>query len=447
MSSGQFEEPAHGRHAQPRRRPTGRRRWLVAAGAVAALTGMVAPPAGSQGLKAVGHVAEDAELPRSLSAQWAIPALSDGAPAGAITLANAPARTTGPEPAPEAVITGLAANGIPNVALNAYRVAAARMAAAKQSCGIDWSLLAGIGRIESNHGRYGGAVLGSDGTASPKILGPALDGVRFAYIGDSDGGEWDGDTTYDRAMGPMQFIPTTWRSYAIDADGNGTSDPFNINDAALAAANYLCVAGGDLRTDPGQRRAVLAYNHSDEYVAEVLALARAYAGGIPVADLPLVGDTSGPVPPPSRYFGAPAAPGPAIGARDRTTSPPDQTTGQTAQPSGAGAPPAQAAVPAGGGTAQPASGGAPGSSPQQGSATPPTSGQAPPATSGGQSAPTPAPAPPPAPVPVPLPQLPVNPPPAPPVPPTPPAPPVPGVTCTLLGPLGQPLLPQLPVCP
>jgi hypothetical protein len=271
--------------------------------------------------------------------------------------------------------------------------------------------------------------------------------VKFAYIGDSDDGQWDGDTSYDRAMGPMQFIPTTWRSYAIDADGNGTTDPFNINDAALAAANYLCVAGGNLRTDAGQRRAVLAYNHSDEYVAQVLALARAYAGGIAVADLPLVGDTSGPVPPPSRFSGAPAAPGPAIGARDTTSSPPEQTAPYSPPPTSGGAPAAQPAA-AGGGTGTPPAAGGDGkaSTPQQGVAAPPASGQAPPPTSGGQPEPAPAPAPLPLPLPVPVP-VPNNPLPPPPVNPLPPAPLEPGVTCTLLNPLGQPLLPGLPVCP
>ncbi len=136
-------------------------------------------------------------------------------------------------------------------------------------------------------------------------------------------GSWDDDTSYDRAMGPMQFIPTTWRAYAIDADGNGETDPFNINDAALAAANYLCTAGGNLRTDAGQRDAVFAYNHSDSYVNQVLALARAYAAGIPVADLPMSGITSGAVPAPD-WTGIPAAPGPAIGARDTTPSPQGQ---------------------------------------------------------------------------------------------------------------------------
>jgi membrane-bound lytic murein transglycosylase B len=452
MSAGQTEEPGgpgdagqpvEGRHRRPRQ-PAGRRRWLVAAGVVAAFTGMVAPPAESQPLHVVGEVSDD--LPGSATAQWAIPSLSEGAPPGAITLANAPTQSTGPQPAAPPDITGLAANGIPNVALNAYRVAAARMASAKPSCGIDWSLLAGIGRVESNHGRYGGAVLSPDGTASPRILGPALNGVGFAYIGDSDDGRWDGDTSYDRAMGPMQFIPTTWRSYAIDADGNGTTDPFNINDAALAAANYLCVAGGDLRTDAGQRRAVLAYNHSDEYVAEVLALAHAYAAGIPVADLPLMGNTSGPVPPPSGFFRAPAAPGPAIGARDTTSSPPEQTTGQSPQSAGGGSPPDQGPASPGGSPAQPAgtnTGTGSGPAPQQGPA-PANSGQSPPATSAGQLGPVLLPVPPP-----PAPSNPLPPPPPPPADPLPPAPPplVPGVTCTLLDLFGRPLQEALPVCP
>jgi hypothetical protein len=243
-----------------------------------------------------------------------------------VILPAAPAHVADPAPADPTAITGLAANGIPNAALNAYRVAADRIDAALPSCGIDWSLLAGIGRVESNHGRFAGAVLNPDGTSSPKIVGPALDGVQFAFIADTDNGRWDGDGIHDRAVGPMQFIPSTWRSYAIDADGNGTTDPLDIDDAALAAAHYLCVAGGDLRTDAGKRRAVLAYNHSDSYVDQVLALAAAYAAGIPVADLPLVGDRTGPVPAPSGNYTGPAAPGPALGVGDTTPSPEGQAT-------------------------------------------------------------------------------------------------------------------------
>ncbi|MGY2128323.1 lytic transglycosylase domain-containing protein [Blastococcus sp. SYSU DS0617] len=375
--------------------------------------------------------------------------LSAGAPPGAVTLAAQPVRGAEQQPAGTPVIEGLAANGIPNVALNAYRVAATRMNTTRPSCGIDWSLLAAIGRVESNHGRFGGAVLNGDGTSTPEIRGPALDGGQFAYIGDSDGGRFDHDTRYDRAVGAMQFIPTTWRSYAVDGDGNGTTDPFDIDDAALAAANYLCVAGRDLRTDSGQRRAVFAYNHSDTYVAQVLALARAYASGIPVATLPLVGDTSSPVPPPSGNYRAPAAPGPAIGAQDMTPASGDTAgvrTG-TSQPP----PPAPPAPPApsGGGTPPPA---AAGGTRQQNDAPAPRPAPAP-APLPAQPAPPPpaaAPAPAPAPLPVPLP-LPLPSGPAPAAPALPAAEPVaelvPGVTCSLTSGLGLPLLPNLPLCP
>ncbi|WP_220036014.1 lytic murein transglycosylase, partial [Modestobacter versicolor] len=302
------------------------------------------------------------------------------------------------------------------IGLNGYRVAATRMTATRPGCGLDWSLLAGIGRVESNHGRYGGAVLNDDGTSTPQIIGPPLDGVQFAFISDSDGGQWDGDRSYDRAVGPMQFIPGTWRSYGVDGDGDGDEQPTDIDDAALAAASYLCVAGGDLTTDAGRRRALLAYNHSDSYVDQVLALAAAYAAGIPVADLPLVGDTTSPVPAPSGAGSGPAAPGPAIGAGDSTPSRPGQPTvlpGQPA-PAAAGSEPQPAGAPAG---EPPASGGGgTGAGSGSGSGTGSGAGSGPGAGSGGGSgssaggqqvppapAPPSAPALPPAPQPVPVP--------------------------------------------
>lgn len=397
---------------------------------------------------------------RTSTAEPAASPLSRGAPEGAITLPPLPVAVPQPQPATPAVITGLAENGIPNVALNAYRVAATRMNASKPGCGIDWSLLAAIGRVESNHGRFGGATLGPDGTSTPEIRGPALDGVQFAFIADSDDGAFDHDPTYDRAVGPMQFIPTTWRAYAVDGDGNGTTDPFDIDDAALGAANYLCTAGGDLRTDAGQRKAVFAYNHSDAYVAQVLALARSYATGVPVDALPLSGDTTSPVPAPSGSVRGPAAPGPALGVRDTTpasgdtvlpnrgpaaSSPgPADAAAAPAAADGSAAPPAPAGGSGGGGSPAPAGGG-------NGSAPAPAPGSAP------APAPAPAPAAPAAPAlplpSLPLPGLPTLPLPTPPPPPTAtPAPPqvvelVPGLTCTLLGPLGVKLLPSLPVCP
>jgi hypothetical protein len=244
--------------------------------------------------------------------------------------------------------------------------------------------------------------------------------VGSAFIGDTDRGAWDGDTVHDRAVGPMQFIPATWRAYGIDADGTGVADPFNINDAALAAAHYLCVAGGDLRSPAGQRRAVLAYNHSDSYVDEVLALARAYATGIPAADLPLLGDTTGAVPAPSRTFGGPAAPGPAIGARD--TTPAGADTVIPGQQAGSGSAAGAGDPGTGGASGQPAADGNAGGPPAGSGGQPAaTGGTGDPATQGGSAPPpnpAPAPAPPnPVPVPAPAPVPPVvpNPPPVPPL--------------------------------
>lgn len=194
------------------------------------------------------------------------------------------------------VISGLAANGIPSVALNAYRVAAARMASVAPGCGIPWYLLAGIGREESDHGRFGGAVLRADGVSTPAIIGPALDGIHWDFIpAPANGLALDGDAKYAHALGPMQFIPSTWANYGADANGDGKADIFNINDAALGAARYLCAAGGDLTTVKGQTRAVLAYNHNSQYLAQVLALANAYRKGITITGLP-VGITSGKLP-------------------------------------------------------------------------------------------------------------------------------------------------------
>jgi len=440
-----------GRHAARTTRTgsgvTRRHRWPVLA-AVAALGVLAVPPSSSpHDLRgAVAEVADGTQLPGDLSRAATISFLSSGAPTGAILLPTAPAQTGDQAPIAPAVISGLAANGIPNVALNAYRVAATRMTNSSPDCGIDWSLIAGIGRVESNHGRFGGATLNSDGTSTPKIMGPPLNGVSFAFIRDTDGGSFDGDTSVDRAVGPMQFIPSTWQAYGVDADGNGSADPFNINDAALASAHYLCVAGGNLRTDAGQRKAVMAYNHSDSYVNEVLALAHAYASGIPVADIPLVGNTTGSVPAPgafgsARYANGPANPGPAMGANDTTPAngpttgaapdggqpsggaPAGQDSGSTPPPSGTESGPTSPTGPTG--TQSTTSGPAPSNPAPQ-----PSSGPAPAAP----ALPVPAPAPLPLPVPAPAPA---------------PAPaPVPGVTCTTLDPLtGLKLIATLPLCP
>jgi membrane-bound lytic murein transglycosylase B len=169
---------------------------------------------------------------------------------------------------------------IPAPAIAAYQRAAAIMRGADEGCRIDWSLLAAIGAVESGHGTAGGSALRSDGVAVPAIVGIRLDGRRgVANISDTDGGRYDGDKSFDRAIGPMQFIPTTWGVVGVDADNDGRRNPQDVDDAALAAAVYLCSGEGDLSTPAGMRHAVLRYNHSAAYVDEVAAIARSYAVG------------------------------------------------------------------------------------------------------------------------------------------------------------------------
>jgi membrane-bound lytic murein transglycosylase B len=163
------------------------------------------------------------------------------------------------------------------VALDAYLRAALEVNVERPGCRLPWWLLAGIGRVESGHGTFATSELGGDGTARPSIIGIALDGGNnTAVITDTDGGALDGDTRSDRAVGPMQFIPSTWARYAVDGNGDDVADPQNLYDAAHAAGLYLCTAAGDLSTDAGIHRGIFAYNHSEAYVAKVLGFAQEY---------------------------------------------------------------------------------------------------------------------------------------------------------------------------
>ena len=168
--------------------------------------------------------------------------------------------------------------GIPEVALAAYGAVELEMRHERPGCHLSWIPLAGIGSMESDHGRFHGATLLPDGRSQPPVIGVALDGRGVAAIADSDGGRLDGDTIHDRAVGPMQFLPTTWRTWSADGDGDGRADPFDLADAALAAGRYLCgAARGDLRQPMPWATAVLSYNHSRTYLAEVTRRANRYA--------------------------------------------------------------------------------------------------------------------------------------------------------------------------
>ena len=171
-------------------------------------------------------------------------------------------------------------SGIPAAALAAYQRAETVINSADPACHLSWQLVAAIGRVESDHGRTGGNTLDAQGVARPGIFGPALNGRQdTARIVDSDAGQYDADNTWDRAVGPMQFIPSTWSVVGVDADGDGRRDPQDIDDAALASAVYLCSGDEDLGTEAGQRAAVFRYNHSDAYVDLVLSLMNAYLEG------------------------------------------------------------------------------------------------------------------------------------------------------------------------
>ena len=125
--------------------------------------------------------------------------------------------------------------------------------------GIDWAVLAGIGKVETNHGRL----------HAPGVTG--------------------GVNAFGCCGGPMQFWiapphPNTWDSYGVDGNHDGTTDPHDPADAIPAAANYLRASGapGDYRT------AVFAYNHASWYVDEVLGYAERYRGPLRGTDAPTV---------------------------------------------------------------------------------------------------------------------------------------------------------------
>lgn len=170
---------------------------------------------------------------------------------------------------------------VPVVALDAYRTAADRASEIADGCVVEWRVLAAIGKVESDHGRVGEQrTLTSDGTVSPPIRGVALDGTAGRQaIHDTDGGLLDGDPTWDRAMGPLQFIPTTWAELGRDGNGDGVADPDNLYDAALTTVAHLCTREpGDYGRRADLRRALISYNHSEQYANDVLAWFDRYTG-------------------------------------------------------------------------------------------------------------------------------------------------------------------------
>ncbi|MFI8766003.1 lytic transglycosylase domain-containing protein [Streptomyces sp. NPDC053792] len=175
------------------------------------------------------------------------------------------------------VITGPAEAGIPASVYSAYKRAELSIRSTDPACNLPWQLLAGIGKVES--GQANGGRVDANGTTLSPILGPVLNGAGFANITDTDDGAFDGDKTHDRAVGPMQFIPSTWAMWGQDANSDGKKDPNNIYDAAQAAGLYLCANDRNLALKADLDRAILSYNRSTEYLNLVMSWVTYYQRG------------------------------------------------------------------------------------------------------------------------------------------------------------------------
>jgi len=275
-------KPASGKHRRTRR---GARKGLAVAAGVAMLVPVVA--ASQPGSLALAHTADDTPL---AAVGRGLIGLADPSSVGADGRAGTDTEV-GQEilsVAGSAQLLALGAGaevtlpsgplGIPGAALDAYLKAERTLAVSTPNCHMTWSLLASVGRIESNHAR--GGKVDAKGTTVTAILGPVLNGGGFAAIGDTDGGALDGDGRWDRAVGPMQFIPSTWKGYASDGNGDGIASPHNVYDAALASGRYLCSGNLDMNAPQQRAAAVFRYNHSNSYVRTVLIWADAYAKGV-----------------------------------------------------------------------------------------------------------------------------------------------------------------------
>ena len=203
-----------------------------------------------------------------------------GAPAGESAASSSPLNRVDHAWAAKAA----AATGIPDRAFLAYASADLTLEAEQPACGLGWNTLAAIGTVESDNGAFGGATLLANGYTSKPIIGVPLDGGTFgggtvAAIPATDHGKLDGGARWEHAVGPLQFLPSTWARWGADGNGDGVVSPDQIDDAALAAARYLC-ASGPMTSAADWRAAVFSYNQSNAYVNEVADIANRYAADV-----------------------------------------------------------------------------------------------------------------------------------------------------------------------
>ncbi|WP_333738935.1 C40 family peptidase [Streptomyces sp. IBSBF 2806] len=187
-----------------------------------------------------------------------------------------------------AIAEGGSAADIPPRMLTAYKKAVPQVGTYVPTCqGMRWPILAGIAKVESHHAV--GRSIAAGGDIRPKIYGVLLNGSgqggNTTVVPDTDGGKWDGTSQGERAVGPFQFLPSTWESVGEDGNGDKIADPHNADDAALGAAIYLCGDGRDLTKRAQLKAAIWQYNHSSEYVAGVLEWIDQYTAATKAPDL------------------------------------------------------------------------------------------------------------------------------------------------------------------
>jgi membrane-bound lytic murein transglycosylase B len=342
----------------------------VAAAAMAALGASQAP-----GLLPVAHAATQEQHSQAQAGTTPDGSIDGDSPyVTQLPPLNTPQGPVAPTPGSDGGGTSVTVPGggasLPTTVLAAYERAQASVAQSDPGCHLPWQLLAAIGQVESGQAR-GGAV-DANGTTYKPILGPVLNGSGFANIPDTDNGKYDGDPVHDRAVGPMQFIPSTWRTWGADGNGDGVRDPNNVYDAALAAAHYLCADGRDLSVSGDMDQAILGYNHSQDYLNLVMAWYEHFrqGGAVSVPDssgapgpgikpppvvpakpkpTPTPSGTASPTPSPTKSTGGsvgPTSPGSSSSPTssptgDPTTTPPTgdpTTTPPTGDPTGSGCP-------------------------------------------------------------------------------------------------------------
>ncbi|MFM9632576.1 MULTISPECIES: C40 family peptidase [Streptomyces] len=186
------------------------------------------------------------------------------------------------------IAEGGSAADIPARMLTAYKKAAAQVGKYVPKCqGMRWPVLAGIAKVESHHAT--GRSIAAGGDIRPRIYGVLLNGSgqggNTTAFPDTDGGKWDGTASGERAVGPFQFLPSTWEGVGQDANGDKSADPHNADDGALGTAIYLCGSGRDLGQRPQLEAAIWQYNHSSEYVANVVGWIDQYTAAAKAPDL------------------------------------------------------------------------------------------------------------------------------------------------------------------